>query len=147
MAFAAGAGVIDGGGGSYKGKRRRDDLVAFTDAGGQQRQVQRAGTGVDGDPLGGAAVLRELLLEVGNVLAKHELCAFENSEDGGINLALDAVVLRLEIQKWNQRNLARATFVDRYADSAPEGPHNAAGGHATNLGLGQTIAGELECWV
>jgi hypothetical protein len=95
-------------------------------------------------PVGGATVFRELLLEVGDVLAEHVLRAFQYCEHGGINLALDAVVLRLEIQKWNQRK-PRLTFVDRYANLALEGPHNAAGGHALNLALGQTFAGELEC--
>jgi hypothetical protein len=57
-------------------------------------------------PVGGATVFRERLLEVGDVRAEHVLGAFENSEDGSVNLALDAVVLRLEIQKRDQAILA-----------------------------------------
>ena len=67
------AGVADRRDRRDEGERDGDDLVARADAGREQRQVQRAGAGVDGDRVLGAAVGGELALEAGDLLAKDEL--------------------------------------------------------------------------
>ena len=84
-----------------KSKRRSDDLVAGSDSGGEQRQVQSAGPGVHADRLGIRTVGGKLFLEAGYFRSERELAAFENARDGGIDLRLDAVVLRLQVSVRN----------------------------------------------
>ena len=51
--------------------------------------MQRAGAGVDGDRMRGAAVGGELLLERRDFLAEDELAGVETRQHGGVDLALD----------------------------------------------------------
>jgi hypothetical protein len=96
-----GAGVVDRGRGRDEREGHGDHLVAGADAGGQQREVQGAGAGVDADALGRAAVRGELLLERGHLAAERELAALEHAEDGRVDLLLDRVVLSPEVDEGN----------------------------------------------
>ena len=72
------AGVADRRDGRDEGEGHGDHLVARADAGGEQRQVQRAGAGVDGDGVRRAAVGGEVALERRDLVAEHELAAVEH---------------------------------------------------------------------
>ena len=82
-----GAAVVDGRHGGDERVRRRDDLVAGADAGGQQRQVQGAGAGVGRrwrartSQYGANSASKPATSG-----AEDELRALEDAEDGGIDL-------------------------------------------------------------
>jgi hypothetical protein len=61
--------------------------------------VQRAGAGVDADANLGAAVSRELLLELRDFGAERELAALQDALNGGIDLGFYAGVLRFQINE------------------------------------------------
>ena len=82
-------------------ERHRDHLVARADVGREQRQVQRAGAGVDADAELRARVGGELLLELGHLAAERELAGIEHALDRGIDLGLDARVLGLQVDERN----------------------------------------------
>src|SRR6185295_12792955 len=75
--------------------------IARADARGQQRQMQRAGAGVDGDAVQRALVRRELLLERLDLGAEDELAGLEHPRDGGGDVCLDGVVLSFQIDERN----------------------------------------------
>jgi hypothetical protein len=65
------AGIADRSCGCDEGQRNGDHFIIRTDAGRAQRQMQRAGAGVDGDRVLGVAIAGEFLLETRHFLAKH----------------------------------------------------------------------------
>ena len=93
-----GARIMDRGYRGHEGERRGDDLMAWPDARGQQRQVQSAGPRVHSDRLTPTRTGGELLFEGRHFLAQNELAALQNVRDGPIDFRLDAVVLRLQVQ-------------------------------------------------
>ena len=95
------AGVADRRHRRHEGERNGDHFVAGADAGRQQRQMERAGAGVDGDGVLGAAVGGEIALEGGDILAEHELRAVQHAEDRAVDVGLDALVLSFEIEERN----------------------------------------------
>ncbi len=72
-----GADVPDGGHRGVKGEWNGDYFVAGLNAGRQQRQMERTGSGVDGHPVPRAAITGEFLFQRGHFLAADELPAFE----------------------------------------------------------------------
>ena len=76
--------------GGDEGERHGDDLVARPDAGGEQRQVQGARAGVDGDRVLGAAIGGELALERRRPRRRARTGRVEDAEHGGVDLGLDA---------------------------------------------------------
>ena len=90
------AGVADRRDGGDEGERHRDHFVAGADAGGEQRQMQRARAGVHGDAVIGAdSSAANSCFERGDFGAEDELPAVEDAGDGRLDLRLDAGVLRL----------------------------------------------------
>ena len=51
--------------------------------------------------LGRGAIGREFLLEGGHFGAENELGSLEDSGDGGVNLRLDALILRFQVEEGN----------------------------------------------
>src|SRR6185437_375223 len=80
---------------------RGDHFVAGADAGGQERQVQRARAGVDGDAFRRAAVGGELTFEAGDSVAEDELARFDDARNRGVDVGLDVEILRAKIDKRN----------------------------------------------
>src|SRR5207245_295 len=76
-----------------------DDFIAGTHSGGQQRQMQCAGSGIQSDALRSSAISGEFLFKGSDFGAKHEVAALQHSGDSCIYLWLDAVVLRLQVEK------------------------------------------------
>src|SRR5690606_28281933 len=74
-------------------------LVAGADAGGQKRQMQRAGSGIDGDCVLRAAIGGKFPLEGGDLVTQHILRGAEHAQNGGVDLALDALILRFQIEE------------------------------------------------
>ncbi len=68
----SGAGVTDGFGGGDEGVGGGDDFVAGADAGGQQREMQCAGAGVERDAVLDFTVAGEGLLEAGDFFSEDE---------------------------------------------------------------------------
>ena len=81
----------------HEGERHGNHFIARPDAGGQQRQMQRARPRIYADGLGRAAVGRELALERGDFLPENELRAVQHPQDGGVDFRLDRSVLTAEI--------------------------------------------------
>ncbi len=96
-----GARVVDRRNRGHEGERDGDDLVAATDAGGEQGQVQRARAGVDRHADGRAAVGREFLFERRHLGAERERAALQHALDRGVHFGLDREVLGLEIDERN----------------------------------------------
>ena len=114
------AGVADRGDRRDERKRDGDDLVARSDAGRQEREVKRARARVHPDRLPGAAIGREVALEIGDELAEHELPALEDVDDGSVDLRLDALVLRFQIEKRNHTVAPAASSATTRPRSAME---------------------------
>ena len=72
-----GAHITDGRHGRIKRERNRDHFVAWPNAGREQRQMQRAGSGIDRDAISRAAILRKFLFQRGDLWPAHELAALE----------------------------------------------------------------------
>ena len=92
-----GAGIDDGGRGGYEGEWRRDYFVPGADTGGEQCQMQRAGARIHADRFGGAAIPGELLFECRNLRPEDELGVLQNANDRSVQLALDGLILGLEV--------------------------------------------------
>ena len=104
-----GTGVADCGGRGHERERDGDHFVARANTGGEQRQVQSAGPGVQRDRMFGIDVGGELLLERADLLTEHELTGLEHVADGGEHLVLDRLVLNLEIDERNYTAHLRAS--------------------------------------
>src|SRR6266852_3712861 len=102
----SGTRVPDRGDGGHEGVRDGDDFVARSDAGCQHRKMQRAGATVEGNAMHGAAVSGELALEGSDLVAEYELRALQDTLDRRIDLLLDAVVLRLEVEEGDHQLVA-----------------------------------------
>ena len=76
-----------------------DHLVAGSNAGGQQSQMQRGGPGGYGCRAPGSDVCCERVLEVRDFFAKDEAGVVNGTLDGPINLRLDADVLCFEVDE------------------------------------------------
>ena len=63
--------------------------------------MQRTGSRVDSNGFAARAVGGKLFFELGHFRSQGELAAFENAGDGGIDLRLDAVVLRFQVSVRN----------------------------------------------
>ena len=132
---ACAPGVDDRRDGRDEGERHRDHFVAGADAGGEQRQVQRARAGVDRDGLRRAAERGEVALERGDLVAEDELRAVEHAQDRRVDLRLDRAGTGLQI---DERNHAcdRSLELDQRAAVAHrlggrfEQPHDAQAGFA-----------------
>jgi len=81
--------------------RDRDDFVAFADAHGEQRHMERGGTRVVADGVLGARVLGERLFERGDFGAQHERRVLEGAADGFQDFVLDALILLFEVEEWD----------------------------------------------
>src|SRR5262245_43355613 len=79
-----------------------DDLVAWADVRGEQREVKGARPRVDADPMLRPAIGSELGLERRNLGSERELAGLEYALDRGVHLVLDRFVLRLQIDERNQ---------------------------------------------
>ena len=95
------ADVADRGDGGDEGERHGDDFVAGPDAGGDQREMQRAGAGVDRDAVRRALVGGELLLEGLDFRAEDELAGVEHAPDGGGDVRFDGEVLGFQVDERN----------------------------------------------
>ena len=60
--------------------------------------MKGAGTGIQGDALGRAAIGGEFLFEARDFRTEDELATFEDVSDRGIDLRLDAPVLGFQIE-------------------------------------------------
>ena len=91
--------TIDAGGGE-EGERRRDDLVAGSDAERHQRDEQGVGARRDADRRACTpSTARELTLEAVDLGPPDEPLAVADPGDGGEDLVAQRTVLRLEIEK------------------------------------------------
>ena len=99
--YRARARINDGRNSGNEGERDRDDLIASTNARGQERQMQGAGPGIHGNPVSRAAIIRELGLKCRHFAAQRELGSFQDAVDGLPNLLLNGSVLRFQIDQWN----------------------------------------------
>src|ERR1700722_17016339 len=105
-----------------KRERYRDDFVIGPDPCREQRQMQRAGAGIQSDALRRSAVRGKLTLERRNFAAENELAAFEYLGYRGVDLGLDAPVLRLQIEIRNLHWIAVSlNFLCDVTLSAAEG--------------------------
>ena len=95
------SGIADRGDAGDKSKRDGDDFIAGTNARGEQGEMQRAGAGIQCDAFRGAAIGREFLFERSHFGAEYELATVQHVRDGRINLGLDALVLRFQIEIGN----------------------------------------------
>jgi hypothetical protein len=95
------SGVDHGGDGGDEGTGDGDDLTARSDAGGEQRQVKRAGSAVDGHGVADSTEGGELLFKGGNFAAENELSGLEDACHGGQDLVFDVQVLLFQINEWN----------------------------------------------
>ena len=66
-----------------EGVRRRDNLVAGADPGGQQPQVESARSRIERHAVGGTAVRSELALELLDLVTKDEFGALADAVEGG----------------------------------------------------------------
>ncbi|EGE59473.1 hypothetical protein RHECNPAF_2190075 [Rhizobium etli CNPAF512] len=85
--------------GRDEGKRHGNDFIAGADAGREKRQMQGAGPGVDCDRMFDVAIVREFLLEAGDLLAQYVLPRSQDAEHCGVDFALDGIILCLEVQE------------------------------------------------
>ena len=87
--------------GCRRDERHRDcdDLIAGTDAGRKQRQVQRRGAAIDRTAMADVAIGRKTLLEGRDLRSQHKLRAFDGARNRGIDFRLDLTVLSFQIQK------------------------------------------------
>jgi hypothetical protein len=76
-----------------------DHLVAGSNAGGQQSQVQRGGPGGYGCRASGSHKRCERVLEVSDLFTKDEAGVVNGTLNGLINLRLDADVLCFEVDE------------------------------------------------
>jgi hypothetical protein len=98
-----GAAIEDGGGRRDEGQRNGDDLIAGSDAGSEQRQVQRRSAAVDGNAAIGAAIRGKGIFEGDDFRAENELSAVQDAGQRGIDRILGLAILRLEIEERDQR--------------------------------------------
>ena len=94
--------VSDGGNRGDKGERRGNHFIAGTDAGGQKRQVQRAGAGVRPNAECGATTGGELLFERGDFATEDEGGIVQHLVNGRVDLFADGAVLGLQIDERDQ---------------------------------------------
>ena len=92
------SGVDDCGDASYKCEWYRDDFVARTDSGREQREMQSACSGVQGNALRSAAVGCKFLFESRHFRAEHKLATVQHARNRGINLRLDALILCFQVE-------------------------------------------------
>jgi hypothetical protein len=91
--------VRNGFGGGYECVRGCDHLVAGSNTGGQQSQVQRCGPGGYCCCAAGSHECCERVLEVGDFFTKDEAGVVDGTLNGPINLRLDAEVLCFEVDE------------------------------------------------
>ena len=91
--------VTDRRNGGDEGKGNGDDLIARSDACRQQRQVKRAGAGIDRDGMLRAAIGGELFFERCHLFSQDVLRGSKHVQDGGIDFRLDGGILRLQIEE------------------------------------------------
>src|SRR5262245_41746140 len=91
-----GSGVTNGCYSSYESEGDGDDFISWSDIGCQQREVQGARAGADGNPETSIAVDGKLFLKSRDFLAQHELPALQHGSNGGIDLGFNAAVLSFQ---------------------------------------------------
>ncbi len=93
----------DGGDRRNGGARRGQNLVAGSDAGGAQGQMQRVGPGTDSDRMGRSEMVRELALEEISLFPQDEPGPSEHAVDPLPQLALQGAELGGEIADRDRR--------------------------------------------
>ena len=94
--------IADGGDSGVEGERNGDDFVARADSGREQRQMQRAGAGVDADRIVDIAIGRKLLFQPCDFVAENKLAALKHARHGGIDFGFQFVVFSAQIEKRNR---------------------------------------------
>lgn len=85
--------------GCDEGKWHGDDFIAVAHACREKRQMQGTRPGVDGYRMFDVAIVREFLLEASDLLAQYVLPRGQDTEHGGVDFALDGLILCLEVQE------------------------------------------------
>ncbi len=94
-----GADRDDGAGGGRKGERRHEHGIARLHAHGHQGDHQRVAPARHGDGVAGAGEAGEALLELVHLRSKHELAVGEHRIHAPADVAADARVLALQVEK------------------------------------------------
>ena len=89
----------------------RHDLVAGTDAGGEEREVQRVISAVHAHRIPGAHELGEVPLEVSELLAENEVTPGQGVGERGVDLGLEPPVVFPRIHERNA--IGQATLLLR----------------------------------
>ena len=111
------AAVQNGGRRRDEGHRDRDDLVAGSNAGGKQRQMQRRRPAVDGEAVPDIAIGGKMLLECRDLRPQHELRAFDGARDRRIDFRLDLTGIELSNPETVSRHMPPELTAGRQARS------------------------------
>ena len=89
-------------GGRGKGETGHEDCIARPDPLGHQRYQQRIGAARAGDRVGGTGTRGERRLELGHRRPQDEAAILQDTGDGGVDIGLEAPVLRAEVDEWDE---------------------------------------------